>query len=155
MNARTEPFTVQPSRPSTGSFLSGSPWIDVLVAMVAIGAAAAVAFMLPDGSTVRWALALPIVLIAPGYLLLQAIFVPAQTVASRLIHALVSLGVSPAIVGLAALSTAPFGAFREGVIVAVVTGTCLVFGMIALVRRGYVGAHRGPDGRPQRAETEA
>lgn len=146
---------MQLSRSSTGSVLKGSPWVDVVVAMVAVGAAATVAFMLPDGSTVRWALALPIVLLAPGYLLLQAIFVPAQSVASRLIHALVSLGVSPAIVGLLALSTAPFGAFREGPIVTVVTGSCLVLGLIALIRRGYVGPHRGPDGRPQPAETEA
>lgn len=129
--------------------------MDIVAAMVALVAVAAIAFMIPQGSTVRWALALPVLLIAPGYLLLQAIFTPAQPASTRLVHALVSLGISPALVGLLALSTALFGAFREGPIIVVVTGACLVIGVIGLVRRGFGAPSPEAGGSRSGADPEA
>ncbi len=102
--------------------------------------AALAAFALPEGSIARWAFTLPVVLVAPGYLLLQTIFVPVKPVASRLVHGLVSLGISPALVGLLALSTALVpGGFQPSAIILVVTGASVVFGVLALFRRARAG----------------
>ncbi len=129
---------MQQTRSSPGSIREGT-FLDVVLAMVAIVAAAAAAFLIPDGTIVRWALAIPVLLVVPGYLLLQAILVPAKPVSSRGVHALLSLGISPPLVGLLALTTALFGAFHAGPIIAVVTGACLLLGVTALLRRGSAG----------------
>lgn len=94
------------------------------------------AIAIPSGSTVRLAIVLPILLVVPGYLLLQALLVPARPAAERGRHLLVSVGLSPAVLGLLALSTAIVpGGFTRGSILAIVTAGCLVFAGVALRRR--------------------
>lgn len=98
--------------------------------------AALVAAVLPDGSTLRLAVALPVLMVVPGYLLLQALLVPARSWTARGRHALLSLGLSPAVLGLLALSTAIVpGGFRPVAIAATVTVGCLAFAGVALRRR--------------------
>lgn len=119
--------------------------LDILALSGLVVLAALAAFALPEGSAFRWGFTLPVVLVAPGYLLLQAIFVPARPVGSRLVHALLSLGISPAIVGLLALSTALVpGGFQRSAIVGVVAVGCMVLGGLGLFRRAREGdGHRG------------
>lgn len=94
------------------------------------------AIALPDGSTLRLAIVLPILLLAPGYLLLQALLVPTRSLADRGRHLLVSVGLSPAVLGLLALTTAIVpGGFKPASILAVVTAGSLLFAGIALRRR--------------------
>lgn len=123
------------SQPGTDT----SPWkasADLLLAAALALAAGAAALMLPDGSTLRLALVLPILLLAPGYLLLQALIVPARSMTDRGRHLLLSLGVSPAVLGLLALSTAIVpGGFTPGAIVLVVTVGCVLLAGIGFQRR--------------------
>ena len=110
--------------------------VDVLVAAGAMLAAIATALILPGGSTLRLAVVLPVLMVAPGYLLLQALLVPTRSATARVRHALLSLGVSPAVLGLLALSTAIVpGGFTEGAILAVVTLGCLVLAGVSVHRR--------------------
>lgn len=116
---------------------------DILVMSLLMVFAALAAFALPEGSVLRWAFTLPVILVAPGYLLLQAIFVPAQPTSSRLVHGLLSLGISPALLGLLALSTALIpGGFKPGIIVAVVAVGSLVLAGVGLFRRARSGIRR-------------
>lgn len=111
---------------------------DVIVAVVlAFAAAFGVAF--PAASVVvRVLVAAPLVLVVPGYLLLQAALVPARPARRRLAHALIALGLSPGILGLAALATALSpGGFRPVPIVLSVTVVCLGLAAVALVRRAH------------------
>lgn len=109
---------------------------DVVVAAGLMLVAALAAAVLPDGSMLRLAVALPILGIAPGYLLLQALIVPARSWTARGRHALLALGLSPAVLGLLALSTAIVpGGFRPVPIAATVTVGCLAFAGVALRRR--------------------
>lgn len=109
---------------------------DILLAAGVAVVAALAAAVLPSGSTLRIVLVLPIVLFAPGYLLLQALIVPARSASERGRHALLSVGVSPALVGLLALSTAIIpGGFKRVTIGAVITLGCLVLAGVGLRRR--------------------
>lgn len=110
--------------------------VDLLVAAGLMVLAGGAALALPDGSTLRLAFVVPILLVAPGYLLLQALIVPARSAATRGRHAVLSLGVSPALLGLLALSTAIVpGGFQEGAILAVVTIGSVVLGAVGFGRR--------------------
>lgn len=110
------------------------PWADV-VAAAAVAVGAAFTSTLPGGLA-RLAFGAAMLLFVPGYLLLQAFAVPAPSGRARLWQALGALGVSPAVVGLLALSTSIVqGGFRLGAIVVVVTVGCLGFATAALVRR--------------------
>jgi len=72
----------------------------------------------------------------PGYLLVQTLVVPARPAASRWVHALLGVGISPAVVGLLALSTAMIpGAFRPVVIISIVIGACAALAAAAFGRR--------------------
>lgn len=111
-------------------------WSDVLVSTGLVVLAAAVALTLPDESTLRAALTVPVLLVAPGYLILQGIFVPARRARQRLLHAALGLAVSPPLVGLFALSTIVVpGTFSPNAIIAAVTLGCLALASLALFRR--------------------
>jgi uncharacterized membrane protein len=109
---------------------------DILVVVGLALASAAAAAVSPAASTARVVLAGPSVLLAPGYLLLQALLVPTRSRRVRGRHLLFSLGLSPALVGLLALSTAIVpGGFKRAVIAAVVTVGCVAFAGVGLWRR--------------------
>lgn len=120
-------------------------WSDVLLSTGLVVMAAAIAFLLPVGSTWRAALTLPVLLVAPGYLLLQSIFVPARRPRERLFHAVLGLGISPPILGLLALSTTVLpGTFSPNAIIGAVTVGCLALGALAVFRRDRHRADRDP-----------
>jgi uncharacterized membrane protein len=121
-------------RPSMGRLLGAST--DVILAMLFVVTSAFAVAALPDGSTLRLALSVPVLLVAPGYLLLQALLVPARPAGQRWLHAFVSVGLTPAIVGLLAVSMAWIwdGLTPQG-IVTTVTVACMAFAAIALYRR--------------------
>jgi len=103
-------------------------------ALVAVGCLAAAA--LPAGSALRLALALPVLLFAPGYLLVEAAAGPARQASSRAMRGLLAIGVSPALVGLVALATAGLpGGFRAGSIVLLLAVVCAALAGAALWRR--------------------
>lgn len=123
------------SHPSQSANRSPTRHLDVLIVGGLAVLAAIVAFTLPAGDPARFALTLPVLLIAPGYLLIQA-FIPDATGRTRLVHGLLSIGVSPAVVGLLALSTALIpGGFGATSIIAAVTLWCLIMASIAMLRR--------------------
>lgn len=98
--------------------------------------AAAIALTLPAGSTMRAVLTLPVLLVAPGYLLLQTILVPVRPPPRRLLHAVLGLGISPPLLGLMALSTTVVpGTFTPDALIAAVTLGCLALGTLAVFRR--------------------
>ncbi|MGQ0535375.1 MAG: DUF1616 domain-containing protein [Methanobacteriota archaeon] len=109
---------------------------DLLVALgLVAGGAIALAF-LPAGSWARLLVAVPVLLVAPGYLFLQAVAPRAATAEGRVVEALLSVGVSPCIVGLAALATALVpGGFRPLYILAAVTGLSALLAAAATLRR--------------------
>lgn len=110
-------------------------WLDVAGASVLILLGAFAAFNLPAGP-LRMALALPVLLFAPGYLLLQALVVPPARGTALMWQCFASVGISPAVVGLLALSTSIVeGGFKLGAIVVLVTIGSLAFTAGALVRR--------------------
>lgn len=111
------------------------PKLDIALAGSLGIAATAAAVSLPPG-TLRTVLALPMILFVPGYLLLQAFVVPAVNGRARLWQALASLGISPAALGILALSTSIVqGGFQLGAILAVTTLGCLAFAATAVLRR--------------------
>jgi uncharacterized membrane protein len=116
-----------------------------LLAAAALAIAAYVATALPGGSPARLALAAAIVFVLPGYLLLEAAVPTLGSASRRGLRAVAALGVSPAVVGLAALSTALVqGGFRPANIVLVVTLLCLLLAGAALVRRATAGRAAEP-----------
>lgn len=132
----------RPRGNSWASRLRRSPDV-ALGAVLALVAAFAVAF-LPGGTPLRVGLVAPVLLVVPGYLLIQAFVVAADPRRSRATHAILAIGVSPGLVGLLALSTAVVqGGFRPVPIVAVVTVACLALAAVA-VRRRTVGAPATP-----------
>jgi len=117
--------------PKPGSF----PWIDLAIG-AALSVVALVAALDLPVSPLRYLLTLPMLLLVPGYLLLQAFAVPAASGARRGWQALAAIGLSPAVVGLLALSTAIVqGAFRVPVILAVSTLASVALATTAFVRR--------------------
>ncbi len=113
---------------------------DLVVALLATIWVVAAAF-LPAGSYLRAGLTLPVLLVVPGYLLIQAVATPARTPESPGMDVLVALGVSPVVVALAALVTslAPGGFTALPILVAVaVTGFAL--GSVAIWRRANFAA---------------
>lgn len=110
--------------------------VDLLAGVALTFVAVFAVVFLPAGSLLRAFLAAPVLFVVPGYLLIQALVVPAASIRSRVVHGLVALGVSPGVVGLLALSTAVVdGGFRPIPIVTVVTVASLLFAGIALYRR--------------------
>jgi cation transport ATPase len=115
----------------------------IIVASLAVIAAFAAA-LLPEGNIARMVLVLPALFFAPGYLLLQALPIPIFSRWSRAVHGFLAIGISPAIVGLLALSTSLVpGGFRPIPIIAVVTLATLAFAGVALYRRSIAGTPRG------------
>lgn len=109
---------------------------DIIVAASLAVMAALLAVVLPDGAPLRAYLALAILLTVPGYLLIQTVVVPIRRLRTRATHLLLGVGASPAVVGLAALSTATIdGGFKPVPIVVMVTIACLSLGLIAFLRR--------------------
>ena len=112
-------------------------------ALVALGCLAAAA--LPSGSGLRLALAVPVLLFAPGYLLVEAAAGPAMQASARAMRAVLAIGLSPALVGLVALATAGLpGGFRTGSIVLLVAVVCLALAAAALWRRRAHVRHAVP-----------
>lgn len=110
--------------------------VDLAVAVGLVLVAVLVAASRPEGDAVRLAVAAPVVLVVPGYLLLQAALVPARSAKMRVVHAAAAIGLSPVVLGLAALATALVpGGFQTGPIVAVVTVFCLALAALAGYRR--------------------
>lgn len=104
-----------------------------------LGAVAVAVF--PDGRPMRLILVAPVLLFAPGYLLLQAVLVPKRPPLTRVLHGVLSMGISLALVGLVALSAALVrGAFKPAVIVVLVTLTCIALAATGTYRRLYQGA---------------
>lgn len=130
--------------------VEGFRWLDVAGASTLVVGAAFGAYGLPPGP-LRMALALSLLLFAPGYLLLQAFVVPAARGTALLWQALASVGLSPALVGLFALATSVVqGGFSLGAIVILVTLGSLGMGVAALVRRrALVRAATAPKGTPK------
>lgn len=120
------------------------------MAVVLVLAAAWVAWVLPEGDTLRLVVAAPIVLVVPGYLVLQSVFVPARPARQRLIHALFAVGLSPVVLGLLALTTALVpGGFRTGPIMATVTVACLALAGLAGYRRAVDRRGGSEEGQPR------
>jgi uncharacterized membrane protein len=108
---------------------------DLAAAAILAVLAALLAAALPAGSTLRALATLPVLLVVPGYLLVEAA-VPSVTRSQRALHALVGLGVSPPLVALLALATAIVpGGFHAPAIVAAVTLACLALAAVAWRRR--------------------
>lgn len=112
-----------------------APVGDLALALVLLGVAALAAWRLHPGP-LRTALTLPALAVVPGYVLLQAAIVPARPPVARLGHALFALGLSPAYLALAALTTT-FAAhgFRAGPILGVAFGGTAILAAAAIVRR--------------------
>ena len=108
---------------------------DVAVAAALILVAAG-ARILPAGAT-RLMLTLPVLLVVPGYLLLQAL--RSHVADHRLQDLLIGIGLSLPVVGLAALLTsmAPNG-FTPTAIVTVTTLVCVGLAVTAVLRRHAV-----------------
>ncbi|HEX2065559.1 MAG TPA: DUF1616 domain-containing protein [Candidatus Thermoplasmatota archaeon] len=124
--------------------------LDLAVAAGLAVVAALLATGLPAGSTLRAAAALPILLLVPGYLLIEAT-VTSTARGQRALHALVGLGVSPPLVALLALATALLpGGFRSGTIIGLVTLACLALAAVAAWRR-----LRAPAGPPPAPASQA
>lgn len=105
--------------------------LDLAVA-VALAVSAALATLLPEGSAVRVLVTLPVLLLVPGFLTLQAVLGRAW----KPVQMLLAAGVSLPIIGLLALSTVLFPAgFRPAAIVMAVTVGCVVLAAVALLRR--------------------
>ncbi|HUR25613.1 MAG TPA: DUF1616 domain-containing protein [Candidatus Thermoplasmatota archaeon] len=142
----------RPPRPARG----GHAWpkLDVAIASGLVVLAFVAATSLPAGS-LRLALVLPMLLFAPGYLLLQAFVVPAAPRAARTWQGLASLGISPAVLGLLALATSIVqGGFRLDAILLLATIGSLAFAATALVRRRNLARAAGspkPADSPQAA----
>lgn len=131
---------IDPSNPPGAPPAKAAPagplrWLDLSGATVLVVLGAFAAFSLPAGP-LRMLLTLPVLLFAPGYLLLQAFVVPPARGAKAGWQCLAAIGVSPAVVGLLALATAIVeGGFRTGAIVLLTTLGSLGFAAMALVRR--------------------
>lgn len=124
-------------------------WLDLSGSTILVVLGAFAALSLPEGP-LRLLLTLPVLLFAPGYLLLQAFVVPPARGAAVGWQCLASLGISPAVVGLLALSTAIVeGGFRVGAIVLMTTIGSLGLAAAALVRRRSVA--RSPQDRSSKA----
>jgi hypothetical protein len=123
---------------------------DLLVGAAFLLGSLLAVYALPAGTPLRLFLVLPILFLVPGYLLMQLLVVPAAPAPARATHAIMSLGISPALVGLLALSTAFLpGGFRTGSIVGLVTLVGLGFAAGAGFRRWHVTPRS--DERPQDA----
>jgi uncharacterized membrane protein len=108
---------------------------DLAVAAGLAVLAALVAFMVPAGSMVRAIVTLAILLVVPGYLLIEAAVTSVKH-GQRGLHALVAIGVSPPFVALLALSTAAMpGGFHATPIILTVTVACLALAFVAAWRR--------------------
>lgn len=124
----------QRPREGLGSRLRASA--DIIGAASLAVLAALVAFVVPDGAAFRVYVTLAILLTVPGYLLIQTGVVPTRRHRTRAKHLLLGVGVSPVVVGLAALSTAAVdGGFKPAPIVVMVTVVCVSLALIAFIRR--------------------
>lgn len=137
--ARAQPNLAKPA-------LAGWQGMVDLVAAAALAVLAGlVAAVGPEGSLVRIALAGLVVFALPGYLLVEAVAPRGKPGAPpRAMRALAALALSPALVGLLALSTALVpGGFKPASIVAVVTLACVGLAALAAQRR-VAAASRAP-----------
>ena len=114
---------------------AGSSDADLLAAVATVIVAVVTFWLLPEGDVARLVVALAALLVVPGYLLLQVIFVPARPWRVRALHVLFAIGLSPAVVALLALTTALVSSFRTPVLVGVVTLGCLGLAIVAWNRR--------------------
>lgn len=127
--SQTGSQTGTPSRSWTGD-------LDLWACVALVGLACLAATTLPDGSVLRLAIALLALLVAPGYLLIEAAAGPARSAAARLRRSALAIGASPGLFGLVALATAGLpGGFRPASIVLLVGVTCLGLAGAALWRR--------------------
>lgn len=119
--------------------------LDLLAAaVVALGAALVASMGAASDGPLRLVLAGAVVFFIPGYLLLEAVLPAGRPGAGPVAFRMAcAVGLSPAIVALAALATALVpGAFTPPMIVAVVSAVCIGFAALAVVRRA---ARPAPD----------
>lgn len=127
---------------------------DLWIAGVLVLVGALAAAVLPAGDVMRIALVAPVVLVVPGYLLVQAFVVPAVSRRRRAVHALIGLGLSPVVVGLLALVTALVpGGFQTSTIILFVTLGSLGLGVAAGVRRRTYTPKEEASGAPPTSES--
>lgn len=110
--------------------------VDLYVAAAMTIAASSVAALMPTDNPLRALTVVCFLLLVPGYLFLQALIVQKHPHIFEPAHALFAVGISPAVVGLLALSTtlAPVG-FRLSTVFAVVVTACVLLAVIAFARR--------------------
>lgn len=141
----------RPARPTPKAATAPREWwrewwdragpFDLAACCALVALAAAGYLLLPGGSGLRVALAVPVLFFVPGYVLIEATSVTPTAGRRRAIHAWLAIGVSPAVVGLLGLSTAFLpGGFQGGSIVGVVTGACLALAGCAFWRRQRASA---------------
>lgn len=129
--------------------------VDLMVAFALVVVAAAAALALPEGSTGRLILG-ALGLFAPGYLLIQVGMVPVRPSGERIVHAVVSLAVGPAMVGLTALVAGLVpGSFRPTVIVGLIVLASALCTAGAWYRRSPMAARRREALRALRAQKRA
>lgn len=109
----------------------------VLGSAIAIAAGLAAIYH-PDRLVLRGVLTVPALLVVPGYLLLQAILPSIDAAPTRTQQGVLALGISPALVGLVALSTAvtPWGFHRTPIILGVMLTSLGLAGTV-LYRRVF------------------
>ncbi|MBI2077530.1 MAG: DUF1616 domain-containing protein [Euryarchaeota archaeon] len=123
---------------------SGPRAWDLVVAVLVTLVGAGAVWFLPTGNPLRFALALPVLLFTPGYLLLQVAVLP-KPGRDRAVQPIVAVPASIAVVALLALATAvvPDG-FTPTNIVAVVTSASLALAALAKARRNAASGGKVP-----------
>jgi uncharacterized membrane protein len=121
--------------------LRPSDFADVLAAEGLALVCAFAAAALPAGSVARIALAGLLVFVLPGFLAMEALFPPWHGGRpGRATRAAMTLGLSPSLAALAALSTALVpGGFRPANLLAAVVLTTMAVGVAAIARRRAPG----------------
>lgn len=150
---RSAPVEEEPGAPAEATTGDPAPLtpagtLDIVIAAALVVIAAFATAILPEGSIARIVMVLPVLFFAPGYLLLQALPIPIFSSWSRTVHGFLAIGISPAIVGLLALSTSLVpGGFKPVPIITVVTLVSLALAAAALYRRSSAARPRA-DGQP-------
>lgn len=125
------------ARPEADAWATLRASLDIVAAVAAVVLAALLAFTLPPGSWPRLVLAGAVAFFAPGYLVLEAAgLVRRPLPPSPWVRAAMAVGLSPAVVAIAALATAVVpGGFKPAPIMAAVTFLSLGLAAVALTRR--------------------
>lgn len=110
--------------------------LDLCLAAALTILAPLLATLLPEASPVRWTIVLTFLLLVPGYLFIQALVVQAPPRRFEILHPVFAIGISPAVIGLLALSTTmvPNG-YRPSTVFVIIIGACVILTVVAFIRR--------------------